>query len=233
MQPYNQYDRPSLPAENSVNLTCDPKWPFLTYFWPFLTILGHKSGSQNFLLGEMVGHIDCRVAWDQALPLFHWDHLASLLHPGVTPAAKRPKLGYFGHFESTDLRGSRWLRIGGTTAFVGPGHQLSNKQSMVGIDGAGRIQWVNRLLFLAMAVNFFSATTVYTLRAKKFNTHLEQKVPTHLPSNGDLTDALAYTPQKRVIQNGKQKKSLINLEVPLIPQQTVALAFVRTKACKW
>ena len=27
------------------------------------------------------------------------------------------------------------------------GHQLSNKQSMVGIDGAGRIQWVYRLLF--------------------------------------------------------------------------------------
>ena len=26
MHPYNQYDRPSLPAENSVNLTCDPKW---------------------------------------------------------------------------------------------------------------------------------------------------------------------------------------------------------------
>ena len=101
-------------------------------FLAILTILGHKSGSQNFLLGEMVGHIDYMGAWDQALPLFHWDHLASLPHPGATPAAKRPKLGYFWG-GATDLRGSRWLRIGGPLRLCGQDTNYPTNNQWLGL----------------------------------------------------------------------------------------------------
>ena len=119
-----------------------------------MTILGHKSGSQNFLLGEMVGHIDYMGAWDQALPLFHWDHLASLPHPGATPAAKRPKLGYFGGQPISVVAGG--CGLGGPLRLCGQDTNYPTNNQWLGLKAQAESDGsIKKIFFVPLRGNSF------------------------------------------------------------------------------
>ena len=164
MHPYHQYDRPSHSVENSVSLTCDPELPKIhknytkvTHFWQFwVTCQAHR-------IFHWVRWSIILMIWVHGTRLHHcFIGTTSHLHrlAGLRHSQNRPNLGILGIFGPYKERSWQVVANWGTIASVQPGHQRSNKQWIVGHDGAGSIQWLPVKFFFAMLSSFFFEPSV-------------------------------------------------------------------------